>query len=84
MDNDHLTERIHALETAMATQTEAASGAQVTQAASTAGMGGNQRRHHRGSSGRSGGRHAGTWAVMVAGVGGLVLGTLLGLAMAKQ
>jgi hypothetical protein len=38
MDNEKLIERIHALETAQATQTAATGGAQATQAAAQAGM----------------------------------------------
>ncbi|HEX8771723.1 MAG TPA: hypothetical protein VF711_13230 [Acidimicrobiales bacterium] len=38
MDNDDLKERIHALETAQATQAATAAGAQTTQAAAQAGL----------------------------------------------
>lgn len=38
MDNDELRERIHALETAQATQAASAAGAQATQAATQAGL----------------------------------------------
>jgi F0F1-type ATP synthase assembly protein I len=38
MDNDDLKERIHALETAQATQAATAAGAQTTQGAAQAGM----------------------------------------------
>jgi len=72
MDNNDLTERIHALETAQATQAAMTAGMEATNAATTAGLQAAQAT-----------ATAGTWAVMVAGFASLVVGALLGMAIAK-
>jgi len=72
MDNNDLLERIHALETAQATQAAATAGMEATNAAATAGLQAAQLA-----------AHAGTWAVLVAGSASLIVGTLLGMAIVK-
>ncbi len=72
VENDDLKERIHALETALATQTATTAGMEATNAATTAGLQAAQAA-----------AQAGTWAVMVAGSASLIVGTLLGMAIAK-
>jgi hypothetical protein len=72
MQENDLTERVHALETAQATQAATMAGAQATQAATQAGMTTTQAA-----------AHAGTWATMTAGSVGLVVGLFLGMAIAK-
>jgi len=72
LDNDDLTERVHALETAQATQAAVTAGMESTNAAATAGAQAAQLA-----------AQAGTWAVMVAGTAGVILGTLLGMALAR-
>lgn len=72
MDNDELRERIHALETAQATQAATTAGMEATNAATTAGLQAAQAA-----------AQAGTWAVMVASSAGLVVGMFLGMAIAK-
>lgn len=73
MENDELTERIHALETAQAAQAASAAGAEATNAATTAGLQAAQTA-----------AQAGTWAVMVAGSASLIVGMFLGLVIAKS
>jgi hypothetical protein len=72
LDNNDLTERIHALETAQATQAASAAGTEATNAATTAGMQATQAA-----------AQAGTWAVLAATGAGLILGTLLGMALSS-
>lgn len=72
VENDDLKERIHAVETALATQTPTAAGMEATNAATTAGLQAAQAA-----------AQAGTWAVMVAGSASLIVGTLLGMAIAR-
>ncbi len=72
MDNNDLTERIHALEVAQATQAATTAGMEATNAATTAGL-------HAAQAAAT----AGTWAVMVAGSASLIIGTLLGMAIVK-
>ncbi len=72
MENDDLKERIHALETAQATQAASAAGVEATNAATTAGMQAAQAA-----------AQAGTWAVMGVGSLSLFLGMFLGMAIAK-
>jgi hypothetical protein len=72
MEENDLTERVHALETAQATQAATQAGAEATQAATQAGM-----------SATNAATHAGTWSTMLAGAGGLVAGIFLGMAIAK-
>ena len=72
MEGDDLKERIHALETAQATQAAATAGMEATNAATTAGLQAAQAA-----------AQAGTWAVMVACSAGLIVGMFLGMAIAK-
>ena len=71
MENDDLKERIHALETAQATQVATTSGMEATNAATTAGLQTAQAT-----------AQAGTWAVMAAGSVSLIVGIFLGMAIA--
>ena len=73
MENDDLKERIHALETAQATQAATTAGMEATQTATTAGMQAAQAT-----------AQAGTWAVMVAGSASLIIGMFLGMAIASS
>ncbi len=70
MEDDDVKERIHALETAQATQAAAATGVEATQAATMAGMQATQAA-----------AQVGTWAVMGAGSIALIVGLLLGMAI---
>ena len=70
---DEVTERIHALETAQATQTATTSGMESTNAATTAGMQATQAA-----------AQAGTWAVMIAGSVSLIVGMLLARMTARS
>lgn len=72
MENDELKERIHAVETAQATQAATTAGMEATNAATTAGQQATQAA-----------AQAGTWAVMVAGSASLIVGIFLGMAMAR-
>jgi hypothetical protein len=72
MDNDDLKERLHALETAQATQAATTAGMEATQTATTAGMQATQAA-----------AQAGTWAVMGAGSAALIVGLFLGMSIAK-
>jgi hypothetical protein len=72
MENDDLKERIHALETAQATQAATTAGMEATQTAVTTGMQATQAA-----------AQAGTWAVMAAGSVSLIVGMFLGMAVAK-
>jgi len=72
MEEKEVTERIHALETAQATQAAATAGMQATQTAVTTGMQAAQAV-----------AQAGTWAVMAAGSISLIVGAFLGMAIAK-
>ena len=72
MENNDLTERIHALETAQATQAATTAGMEATQTAVTAGMQATQAA-----------AQVGTWAVMAAGSASLIVGMFLGMAIAK-
>ena len=72
MENDDLKERIHALETAQATQAATTAGMEATQTAVTAGMQATQAA-----------AQVGTWAVMAAGSVSMVVGIFLGIAIAK-
>ena len=72
MENDDLKERIHALETAQATQAASTAGMEATQSAVTAGMQATQAA-----------AQAGTWAVMASGSVSLIVGLFLGMAIAK-
>lgn len=72
MENDDLKERIHALETAQATQAATTVGMEATQTAVTAGMQAAQAA-----------AQVGTWAVMAAGSVSMVVGIFLGIAIAK-
>lgn len=72
VENDELKERIHALETAQATQAAATAGMEATQTAVTAGMQAAQAA-----------AQVGTWAVMAAGSVSLIVGIFLGMAIAK-
>jgi hypothetical protein len=73
MENDDLKERIHALETAQATQAASTAGMEATQTAVTTGMQATQAA-----------AQAGTWAVMAAGSISLIVGIVLGMAIAKN
>lgn len=70
MDQDQLTERIHALEVAQATQAATQAGAAATTAASQAG-----------TVATNAAAQAGTVGMLIAGGAGLIAGTFLGLAM---
>ena len=75
MDNgtavaEEVTERIHALETAQATQAASTAGMESTNAATTAGLQAAQAT-----------AQAGTWAVMIASGACLIVGTCLGMAI---
>lgn len=72
MEGDDLKERIHALETAQATQAATTAGMEATNAATTAGLQAAQAA-----------AQVGTWAVMVAGSASLIIGMFLGMAIAK-
>ena len=72
VESNDLTERIHALETAQATQAAATAGMEATQTAVTAGMQATQAA-----------AQVGTWAVMAAGSASLIIGIFLGMAIAK-
>jgi hypothetical protein len=72
MEDDDMKERIHALETAQATQAATTAGMEATQTAATAGMQAAQAA-----------AQAGTWAVMAAGSVSLIVGMFLGMAIAK-
>ncbi|MBW3611406.1 MAG: hypothetical protein KY438_07735 [Actinobacteria bacterium] len=72
IEGDDLKERIHALETAQATQAATTAGMEATQTATTAGMQAAQAA-----------AQAGTWAVMAAGSASLIIGIFLGMAIAK-
>jgi hypothetical protein len=72
MEGDDLKERIHGLETAMATQTATTAGMEATNAATTAGLQAAQAA-----------AQVGTWAVMAASGVSLVVGIFLGMAIAK-
>ncbi len=84
MENDDLSERIHALETAQATQAASAAGAQATQAAATAGMEATNAATTAGLQAAQAAATAGTWAVMVVGSVSLIVGTLLGMALKSK
>lgn len=73
MDADETQERIHALETAQATQTATTAGMEATQTATTAGLQAAQAA-----------AQAGTWAVMAAGSISLIVGIFLGMAIARN
>jgi len=66
-------DRIHALETAQAVQAAAAAGVEATNMAATAGMQAAQAA-----------AQVGTWAVMAVGSVSIVVGMLLGIAIAKS
>ena len=70
---DEVTERIHALETAQATQVATTTGMESTNAATTAGLQAAQAA-----------AQAGTWAVMIAGSVSLIVGMFLGMAIAQS
>jgi hypothetical protein len=72
MEDDDMKERIHALETAQATQAATTAGMEATQTAATAGMQAAQAA-----------AQVGTWAVMAAGSVSLIVGMFLGMAIAK-
>ena len=72
MENDDLKERVHALETALATQTATTAGMEATNAATTAGLQATQAA-----------AQVGTWAVMVASSASLIVGIFLGITIAK-
>ncbi len=84
MENDDLRERIHALETAQATQAASAAGAQATQAAATAGMEATNAATTAGLQAAQATATASTWAVMVVGSVSLIVGTLLGMALKSK
>jgi len=72
IESDELKDRIHAVETAQATQAATTAGMESTNAATTAGMQATQAA-----------AQAGTWAVMISGAGSLIVGIFLGMAIAK-
>ena len=72
MDNEKLLERVHALETAQATQTAATAGMEATQAALQAG-----------NMATTTAMTAGTMTTMAAGSVGLVVGIFLGLTLRR-
>jgi hypothetical protein len=72
MDNDQLTERLHAVETAQATQSAAMAGAEATQAAAQAG-----------NMATTAAMTTGTMTTMAAGSISLLVGIFLGLAIRK-
>lgn len=72
MDNEQLVERIHALETAQATQTAATAGMEATQAAAQAG-----------NMATTAAMTTGTMFTMAAGSMGLIAGIFLGLAIRR-
>jgi hypothetical protein len=72
MDNEQLLERIHAVETAQATQAAAASGMEATQGAVQAG-----------NMATTTAMTTGTMTTMAAGSVGLIVGIFLGLAMRR-
>lgn len=73
MDNDELLERVHALETAQATQAASMAGAEATQAAAQAG-----------NMATTAAMTTGTMTTMAAGSVGLIAGIFLGLAMGRR
>jgi hypothetical protein len=73
MQENDVHERLHSLETAQAVQAATLAGAQATMAATQAG-----------ASSTTTAAHAGTWSTMAAGAGGFIVGTFLGLAIAKS
>jgi hypothetical protein len=72
MDNEKLLERIHALETAQATQTATTAGMEATQGAVQAG-----------NMATTTAMTTGTMTTMVAGAVGMVVGMFLGLAIRR-
>jgi hypothetical protein len=72
IENGDLTERIHALETAHATQAATTAGMESTNAAITAGLQATQAA-----------AQVGTWAVMISGSASLIVGMFLGMAITK-
>ena len=70
MDADETQERIHALETAQATQAATTAGMEATQTATTGGLQAAQAA-----------AQAGTWAVMATGFVSLIVGIFLGMAI---
>ncbi|MDP8937003.1 MAG: hypothetical protein M3O23_04635 [Actinomycetota bacterium] len=72
MDNEKLLERIHALETALATQTAATAGMEATQGAVQAG-----------NMATTAAMATGTMTTMAAGSAGLIVGIFLGLAIRR-
>lgn len=73
MDADETQERIHALETAQATQAATTAGMEATQTATTGGLQAAQAA-----------AQAGTWAVMATGFISLIVGIFLGMTIAKD
>ena len=73
MDADETQERIHALETAQATQTATTAGMQATQTATTAGLQAAQAA-----------AQVGTWAVMATGFVALIVGIFMGMTISKD
>jgi phage-related tail protein len=73
MNNDELLERIHALETAQATQAASLAGAEATQAAA-----------HAGNMATTTAMTTGTMTTMAAGSMGLIAGIFLGLAIGRR
>jgi hypothetical protein len=71
MESNDLTERVHALEVAQATQAATQAGTVATLTAA-----------QTGASATTAAAHAGTWATMVAGFAALIVGTFMGLAIA--
>jgi hypothetical protein len=72
LDTDEMTGKIHALETAEATQAATTAGMESTNAATVAGLQAAQAA-----------AQAGTWAVMTAGSVSLIVGMFLGMTIAK-
>ncbi|MEJ7789938.1 MAG: hypothetical protein WKF29_08665 [Thermoleophilaceae bacterium] len=83
MESDDVQERIHALETAQATQAASAAGVEATQAATTAGMQATQAATTTGLQAAQTAAQAGTWAVMTVGSVALIVGIFLGLAISN-
>lgn len=73
VDADETQERIHALETAQATQAATTAGMEATQTATTGALQAAQAA-----------AQAGTWAVMATGFISLIVGIFLGMAIAKD
>jgi len=80
-DDENLTERIHALEVAQATQTATQAGSVATLTATQAGAAATQAAAQAGTMATTAAAQAGTVGTLAAGAVGLVAGIFLGLAL---